>query len=507
MQATIPFAATHPLPPNLGFCVVIPEFLTTDECAAYIALSESRGFASAESDYPPSYRNNERLVIDDPVLAAELFKRLRDFVPHTLNVDNPMAAASSASINSNHDNDWTLVGINERIRFCRYLPHQQFSIHQDGVFHRAANCRSRLTFMIYLTDGKQFEGGDTLFYERGPGASPPQVISRVRPHAGTLILFDHRVWHAGEEVTAGIKHIMRSDLLYQRDVRQEPAMLATAHRGYVWTLEPHGDVIASAGRDTAIRLWKQDGSLSRTLCGHSQSVLGLASFGTRLLASVSRDRSLKLWDTDSGICLRSVQAHSAAVLSVVATQNGFATTSADHSVKVWNKDLELQTTFTGHGGWVWSTARFSNGIFVTASEDGTARLWNESVATYVHERPLRTIAISSDEQHIVAGDVEGYLSIWRTNDTSAPKRQLKAHAAAVRRIRFFTPQLMATAGEDNFVRVWDFANGVLLHEYQHANFATDMALTSAGEYWSCAYDGAVVRHCIRELCVERSEAA
>src|SRR4051794_34600316 len=33
---------------------------------------------------------------------------------------------------------------------------------------------------------------------------------------GSLILFDHGIWHAGETVTAGTKYIMRSDVLFRR---------------------------------------------------------------------------------------------------------------------------------------------------------------------------------------------------------------------------------------------------------------------------------------------------
>src|ERR1041384_5089683 len=98
--------------------------------------------------------------------------------------------------------------MNARMHFCRYQPGQQFSIHQDGVHHRAPGWRSMVTFMIYLTDCAAFSGGDTVFFSGGPdtareGEELPRVIARVRPKAGTLILFSHALWHAGERVHSG----------------------------------------------------------------------------------------------------------------------------------------------------------------------------------------------------------------------------------------------------------------------------------------------------------------
>jgi hypothetical protein len=197
---------------------------------------------------PPSYRNNDRQVVDDPALAAHLLQRLRPHVPATLQACGE---------------HWQLHSLNERLRLCRYGPGQAFHTHQDGVHHRGAGLRSHLTFMVYLTDGDEFEGGDTLFYDQAPGAEPQQPVGRLRPRAGSLIVFNHALWHAGAVVRAGVKHIIRSDVLYQRtgpaaDLPAGPWQ--PAHRGYVWTLAVlPGGRIASGGRDTVIRLWNAQG--------------------------------------------------------------------------------------------------------------------------------------------------------------------------------------------------------------------------------------------------------
>jgi WD40 repeat protein len=62
-------------------------------------------------------------------------------------------------------------------------------------------------------------------------------------------------------------------------------------------LSPDGQRLASCGTDNVVRLWNPaDGSLLKTLWGHSDDVLAVAfSPDGRRLASASRDRTLRLW--------------------------------------------------------------------------------------------------------------------------------------------------------------------------------------------------------------------
>src|SRR6476660_2658325 len=75
--------------------LVIHDFLSGEECAALIQRSE--GFV-----YEPGtvadvvideVRNNERVLLDDPVLAADLFDRSKSFLPAVLGECPPIFAA------------------------------------------------------------------------------------------------------------------------------------------------------------------------------------------------------------------------------------------------------------------------------------------------------------------------------------------------------------------------------------------------------------------------------
>jgi hypothetical protein len=487
MVADMTLRLEHPLPVTFGTCLLWQDFLSPSECTALIADAEQRGFQRAELDYPPSYRDNDRQVRDDPGMADRLWRRLQQALPYLNDAGLP---------------GWEPVGINERLRLCRYEPGQQFRIHRDGVHHRSPYCRSALTFMVYLTDGSEFDGGDTLFFVDGPGRAG-NPAARIRPQRGSLILFNHDIWHAGEIVTRGSKHILRSDVLYRRidGGATQPAQ----HMGYIWALLKLADgCIASAGRDTAIHLWDGSGDHRGCLTGHRQSVLGLAEVRPGLLASVSRDRSLRLWDVAGQACMLEIIAHEAAALCVatIPERRLVATGGADARIHVWSDRGQRLHTCAGHDGWIWALACCEPDRLLSASEDGTVKCWGlddgRCLATWHGDAPLRSIdatRLTDGSTQLAVGDANGWirLGILR-GDTFHEAQRIKGHAAAIRRVRFFVDGTLATCGEDGALRHWDSPSLRLCAEDIREPFVTDVIELDHHRWLSSAYDGALRRH-------------
>ena len=46
----------HPLAAALGYCAVVPGFLTPGECHELIAVAQSKGLRSVSTDYPSTYQ-------------------------------------------------------------------------------------------------------------------------------------------------------------------------------------------------------------------------------------------------------------------------------------------------------------------------------------------------------------------------------------------------------------------------------------------------------------------
>jgi hypothetical protein len=67
---------------------------------------------------------------------------------------------------------------------------------------RNATEASYFTFMMYLNDN--FAGGETTFRNLS-----------IKPERGMALIFLHALYHAGGEVTRGVKYVLRTDVMYR----------------------------------------------------------------------------------------------------------------------------------------------------------------------------------------------------------------------------------------------------------------------------------------------------
>ena len=173
---------------------VIRDFLTPEECQAFVARSESAGYeeatitTAAGAVMNKEVRDNSRLIQDDPALEALLWERFAPFLSPRLG-------------------DWRVVGLNERFRYYRYDPGQKFASHRDGAFRRPNGEQSWLTLMVYLND--DFSGGETKFYE-----DLDVLKLSVRPERGMALVFLHHHLHEGAPIVQGRKYVLRTDVMY-----------------------------------------------------------------------------------------------------------------------------------------------------------------------------------------------------------------------------------------------------------------------------------------------------
>ena len=178
--------------------VTIPEFFTPDQCAAFITYGESIGFDAATvrlstgAEMLKNIRNNDRVIEDDDALAAGLWPAVELFLDA-------------------FDLESEPVTLNERFRFYRYAPGQQFKRHRDGQ-EQIRDLISRITVLVYLND--DYEGGQTSFiFPRAVDGQRVEDVTTIHPKTGTALLFRHALLHEGTEVTRGQKYVLRTDVL------------------------------------------------------------------------------------------------------------------------------------------------------------------------------------------------------------------------------------------------------------------------------------------------------
>lgn len=188
------------------FGIMVEGFLTPEECQTWIAESEQSGYEPAlvnigggKQRMMTDVRNSSRCVIDDERIAAQLWQRIKPFLPDD-------CAAQFRVLPKE---------LNERLRFLRYDSGEYFAPHCDGSYahpggHPKNGQTSVMTFFLYLNEG--FEGGATRYYS---SYKEDEYFDCI-PKTGMVVVFEHHMYHSGEVLAAGRKYALRTDVMFTR---------------------------------------------------------------------------------------------------------------------------------------------------------------------------------------------------------------------------------------------------------------------------------------------------
>lgn len=447
-----------------AICRTLEGLLDLQDCRTWIARLEGSGFQQMSRDYPPSYRDNDRLVLDDPSLAAELLEKLRPWLPATLERGGQR---------------WKLCGLNPRFRSCRYRQGQAFTRHRDGAYSLNSQ-RSWLTLMLYLNDASEFAGGATRFYS---DRWTDRVDRHVAPRAGMGILFDHGLWHDGEAVSTGTKYVLRTDVLYECDGPQP-----LGHTGYVFDLVEMADGrVASGSRDKTVRVWSS-GRMQAVLRHHQSSVTALCSVHGELWSG-SRDREIAIWDAQ--LRLRShFRAHQGAILSLRALKNGLvASTAAGGEIRFWDREGRLRDEQCC-GGWPWSLCQLTEGGLLVAGDDGAIHALSPGRKPELRfQAPVAVHCLLETESGLVAGGADGNLYRWQRHGHRLSTWH--GHRGPVTSLLGLPGGQVLSGSEDDGVRIWE-ENGQSNELLRHEDYVRALCLVEGGRRLaSGSYDGSV----------------
>ncbi|MHB8628180.1 MAG: toll/interleukin-1 receptor domain-containing protein [Aggregatilineales bacterium] len=147
------------------------------------------------------------------------------------------------------------------------------------------------------------------------------------------------------------------------------------------------------------------------------------------------------------------------------------------------------TIFRGHPGAIDSIAYSPNGQYgLTASEDGTVRLWQ--IATGKELRRFltgtRSVSFSPDGRYALTGGENGTVQLWDI-ETSQMTREFKGHTQAVLSVAYSPDGVyILTGSADRTARLWDASTGQQIRAFdqQPDNVASveSVAFAADGRY-------------------------
>lgn len=239
------------------------------------------------------------------------------------------------------------------------------------------------------------------------------------------------------------------------------------HAGAVWqvALSPDEQLLASAGADGTVRLWRLDGTPPQTLAGDTSQVLSVIVLPHERIVSAHDDGSL-WFRKPNGTGIRQF-AHAQAVNALSAAPSGgaIAAASEDGTVSLWDETGRRLGTLPSQNAPVHIVAHSPNGtVLATGSADGMIRLWQpdgtrlKTIAS--SDLAVTSLAFSPDGQILSASGLDGQVKLWRLDGTLVTSFQ--AHASPIYSLAFSpTDDLLATASADKMIKLWRL-DGTLL---------------------------------------------
>ncbi len=290
--------------------------------------------------------------------------------------------------------------------------------------------------------------------------------------------------------------------LHQRsgEIRTGPTL---AHRNGVEALAyaRDGRTIVTGGADGRARLWGDDGVADGSpLAGHRGVVTAVCvTGGGDLVLTGGSDGTVRVWDRRAVGDSIVLPGHDADVNRIVvpSARRSLVSGGADQKLRAWNWEGRALGVWEGHTSFVYDVAIAPDDAVVSASADGTVRLWDPQGKPIGgpfagHRGNVEAVAFSPDGSTIASGGADRTIRLWdRLGQPLADP--FAGHEEGVLSLAF-SPDggKLVSGGADRTVRLWDPAGTALCDPMRlHRDDVRVVAVSRDGLVASGSQDGTV----------------
>ncbi|BAJ26000.1 MULTISPECIES: TIR domain-containing protein [Kitasatospora] len=229
---------------------------------------------------------------------------------------------------------------------------------------------------------------------------------------------------------------------------------------------PEDAVLATATNDGDLCLWNaRTGEYLREMDVETEHVWaeGFSADGA-LVATANDDDTVRIWYRRTGAHLTTLREHRGRVRSIAFTPDGrrLLTGCDDHKVRISDLDTgRVEAELVGHTDRVYAvtavTGTPDGDWLASASWDGTALVWRDGAVRHRltgHVGRLWTAAAHPARPLLATAGDDRVVRLWDTR-TGAPLAGLRGHTGRILAVTF-NPDgtLLASGGEDGTVRLW-----------------------------------------------------
>lgn len=215
---------------------------------------------------------------------------------------------------------------------------------------------------------------------------------------------------------------------------------------------------------------------TKIITGHLQTINVLVlSEDKKLLISTGYDRLIKFWEVPSFKLIKTLKSlHNGPVSAMCLSSDNSYLISAEQHIRLWDLNDGICKTIDGHLKKVTGLSMSAgNGIFISASLDGTIKLWKTETGkckkTFRIDSAVMAVMMSPEGKFIISGGKCGEVALFDNKGKCLSLN--KTSNLAVRSV-FISLKYIVTGNDEGVVVLRDRGNNVIREYIGHSDAVT-----------------------------------